>query len=339
MISLQLPLLQFVTTGTSALIFVATHIGHQGNHNRGKLQNRLAVRILPHSDDTSSEPDLFDYFDPLLSPHSYPKGIFPKSSMSEGPKIDDGNNLSYSSPENDDFGWNSREFDASLKKSYVLKKPFGISLPLEENNENTGKVASSSGISSVVTLGVQLVDTSTIFDPTLSPHLYSKGRVPDVIVGDEIAKNIAIDITNSASSPSRRTVGILLIDHGSRSSESNQRLQELARLYQQQYAVVAEDSSSSRVHVIVKAAHMEIATPSIEDGLASLLESKVDEIICHPYFLSPGRHVVEDIPRIVAAAIDSLSITIPVRTTPPIGSRTSIMMEAIHASVQEITEL
>jgi sirohydrochlorin ferrochelatase len=64
----------------------------------------------------------------------------------------------------------------------------------------------------------------------------------------------------------------------------------------------------------------------------------VDEIVCHPYFLSPGRHVVQDIPTIVAAAVDALDITVPVRTTAPLGSVTDVMMGAIHALVQETSE-
>jgi sirohydrochlorin ferrochelatase len=60
-------------------------------------------------------------------------------------------------------------------------------------------------------------------------------------------------------------VGILLIDHGSKKQASNDRLDE--RIYQQNV-----DSN-----VIVKAAHMEIAEPSIPDGLASLLKEGVGE--------------------------------------------------------------
>jgi CbiX len=344
MISVQIPLLLYVATGTGALMSVTTHFDHRGNNFIGKVRNRFVRSILAQVDNASSEPDLFDYFDPLLSPHAYPKGIVPKPSISEEPKVDELFDLNNSSEaeslvDNDDFGWSSREFDSSLKKSYVLKKPFGISLPLEEDNDYAGSIASSSRIASVETVGQPLVDPATVFDPTLSPHFYAHGRVPDVIVGDEVTKNVEHDTPNSASPLHRGTVGLLLIDHGSRSAESNERLQELARLYQQQYAAVPGDNSSGRANVIVKAAHMEIATPSIADGLASLLEANVEEIICHPYFLSPGRHVVEDIPRIVAAAVDSLSITIPVRTTPPIGSRTNIMMEAIHSLVQDATEL
>ena len=80
---------------------------------------------------------------------------------------------------------------------------------------------------------------------------------------------------------------------------------------------------------------MEIAEPSIPEVLKALVEEGVDEIICHPYFLSPGRHVVEDIPEIVDGAIKDLNIQIPVITTNPVGSSTDLMINAIHSLVQQ----
>ena len=104
---------------------------------------------------------------------------------------------------------------------------------------------------------------------------------------------------------------------------------------------------------------MEIAKPSISEGLKTLInagvgeyllsslwmhscaafagsfcKSDTDEIVCHPYFLSPGRHVKEDIPKIVDEAIFSLKVDIPVETTDPIGSNTKMMIEAIHSLVE-----
>jgi sirohydrochlorin ferrochelatase len=84
---------------------------------------------------------------------------------------------------------------------------------------------------------------------------------------------------------------------------------------------------------------MEIATPTIQDGIASLLELGVDEIVCHPFFLSPGRHVQEDIPRIVKDAIDALKVSIPVKTSAHVGSQTEIMIGAIHSLVSETSEI
>jgi sirohydrochlorin ferrochelatase len=61
-----------------------------------------------------------------------------------------------------------------------------------------------------------------------------------------------------------------------------------------------------------------------------------DEIICHPFFLSPlGRHVSQDIPAIVDEAIRVQGIQVPVSTTKALGSSTDLMLHAIHFLVQE----
>ena len=121
-------------------------------------------------------------------------------------------------------------------------------------------------------------------------------------------------------------VGVLLIDHGSRRASSNDRLLELAAAYEQR----------SPDHYVVRAAHMEIAAPSIEEGIRDLVETEgVGRIVCHPYFLSPGRHVQEDIPELVAAAIETLGVTIPIVTTEPVGSSLDVMIDAIGTLVDE----
>lgn len=53
--------------------------------------------------------------------------------------------------------------------------------------------------------------------------------------------------------------------------------------------------------VIVRPAHMELAEPTIEQGFVSCVEAGATEVIVFPYMLSPGRHSIEDIPRMVAA--------------------------------------
>ncbi|KAL3909909.1 MAG: hypothetical protein SGILL_007901, partial [Bacillariaceae sp.] len=127
----------------------------------------------------------------------------------------------------------------------------------------------------------------------------------------------------------QKTVGILLMDHGSKKEASNARLQTMAQLYQssmdeKQYN---DQASAAASKVVVKAAHMEIATPSIPDGLQALLDAGVDEIVCHPFFLSPdGRHVKEDIPEIIDGAVKSLDIQVPVITTAPVGSNVDLML-------------
>jgi|JI8StandDraft_1071087.scaffolds.fasta_scaffold788327_2 hypothetical protein len=66
----------------------------------------------------------------------------------------------------------------------------------------------------------------------------------------------------------------------------------------------------------------------------------LDEIICHPYFLSPdGRHVSEDIPEIVNGAIESLNIEVPIVTTEPTGADMSIMVKVVQTICEESSQV
>lgn len=101
---------------------------------------------------------------------------------------------------------------------------------------------------------------------------------------------------------------LLLIDHGSRRAEANDMLGCMARLVQH----MAGDG------VIVRFAHMELAEPSIEAGVAACVEAGASEIIAFPYMLSPGRHATSDIPNLVAAAAAGFP-SVSVRVTPAFG--------------------
>jgi sirohydrochlorin ferrochelatase len=53
---------------------------------------------------------------------------------------------------------------------------------------------------------------------------------------------------------------------------------------------------------IVEPAHMELAEPSIATAFARCVEQGAGLVVVFPYFLAPGRHWSEDIPRLVAEA-------------------------------------
>lgn len=86
-------------------------------------------------------------------------------------------------------------------------------------------------------------------------------------------------------------LGIVLVDHGSRREESNDMLLDVVRNF-------AESSGRP----IVEPAHMELAEPSIATAFARCVERGATTVIVFPYFLLPGRHWNEDIPRLAAAA-------------------------------------
>jgi sirohydrochlorin ferrochelatase len=81
---------------------------------------------------------------------------------------------------------------------------------------------------------------------------------------------------------------ILLIAHGSRRSEANEELRQTAQQLERSLSGTA-----------VRCAFLEIESPDIATGLAACLEEGASRIRVLPYFLNSGRHVQEDIVRIV----------------------------------------
>lgn len=305
--------------------------------------------------DEDVDPDLFDFFDPLLSPHAYPSGVSPekKPSLKSNDEIQEHRQRSFQ--QNEDRG---------------LKKEFGIRLPNVEQNENNKKPSSSStkgelgfkiqinAATSSSTMEEKKdekeVDLFDYFDPLRSPHDYPDGiklktestmsetAPPSLeVVGDNEEVTGSSVLTNPNNTGKKKKVGILLMDHGSKKKKSNARLQAMAELYQMTLGFDEDEEDNSTTTIFVRAAHMEIVTPSIPDGLKELKDLGVDEIICHPFFLSPGRHVKEDIPEIIENAIEELwgestgAKPIPIVTTAPVGSNTQLMLGAIHSLVLE----
>ena len=87
------------------------------------------------------------------------------------------------------------------------------------------------------------------------------------------------------------SVGVVIVDHGSRRTESNDLLLQVAALFRQTTGLP-----------IVEPAHMELAEPSIATAFARAVEQGARLVIVHPYFLAPGRHWRQDIPRLAADA-------------------------------------
>ena len=75
--------------------------------------------------------------------------------------------------------------------------------------------------------------------------------------------------------------------------------------------------------VLVRCAHMELAEPTIADGVAACVAAGATEVIAFPYMLSPGKHSTRDIPRLVAEAARSYP-GLAVRVTPAFGVHASL---------------
>lgn len=79
---------------------------------------------------------------------------------------------------------------------------------------------------------------------------------------------------------------LLVVAHGSRRQQSNQ---EVRQITEQLRAI---ESQYERIDC----AFLELAEPSIPDGLRKLIDAGSDDVVVLPYFLSAGRHVMTDIP-------------------------------------------
>src|SRR6478672_1485089 len=89
------------------------------------------------------------------------------------------------------------------------------------------------------------------------------------------------------------TTGIIIVDHGSRRDQSNRMLEEIARLFARRF---------NERYDIVEPAHMELAEPSIATAYAKCVERGAKRVVVVPFFLGPGKHWTQDIPRLTADA-------------------------------------
>jgi len=102
---------------------------------------------------------------------------------------------------------------------------------------------------------------------------------------------------------------LLLVAHGSRRAASNDEVRDLTRQLRK-----ADDSFQH-----VACAFLELAEPSIPDGLRAAIAAGAGEVVVLPYFLSAGRHVVTDIPAEVAV-VQAEHPDVPIRVAPYLGA-------------------
>ena len=140
------------------------------------------------------------------------------------------------------------------------------------------------------------------FDPRVSPHAYEAAPA---------------------------SVGIIIVDHGSKVAAANERLERLCEGYAK---------TRAPKHWVVRPAHMELASPSIGEAFDALVEAGCATIVCHPFFLSQGRHVREDVPALLDEAASRHNI--PYSLTPPLGEAPALLdlvHDVVSAGVKDAT--
>lgn len=125
--------------------------------------------------------------------------------------------------------------------------------------------------------------------------------------------------------PDEPVNALLLVAHGSRRQQSND---EVASLAAKLSRACNED------YPIVHCSFLELATPSIPEGIEKCISDGASRITLLPYFLNSGRHVVEDVPEIVAASREQHS-GIDIRIAPHLGA-SALMVDLLVASAQSV---
>ncbi|WP_455200364.1 sirohydrochlorin chelatase [Kaarinaea lacus] len=107
---------------------------------------------------------------------------------------------------------------------------------------------------------------------------------------------------------------LLIVAHGSRREKSNDEVRLLAERVSNQDGVDFDD---------VSAAFLELAEPSIPEGLEACIKRGATNIVVFPYFLAAGRHVVEDIPEEIAPVVVKYP-DVNVSVAPHLGQATEL---------------
>jgi sirohydrochlorin ferrochelatase len=95
----------------------------------------------------------------------------------------------------------------------------------------------------------------------------------------------------STESPHRSKLGVIVIDHGSRSALSNELLVE-----------VAQRVAGLEGIGLVEPAHMDLAEPTLGQAFDRCEAQGATTVVIVPFFLLPGRHWRQDIPALASAA-------------------------------------
>jgi sirohydrochlorin ferrochelatase len=103
---------------------------------------------------------------------------------------------------------------------------------------------------------------------------------------------------------------LLIIAHGSRRAASNDEVRQLAEHVR---------AKAGEAYEHVETAFLELAEPSIQDGLGTLAARGATEIVAFPYFLAAGTHVAQDIPEAIGE-FSAAHPAVKVRLTPHLGA-------------------
>ncbi len=115
---------------------------------------------------------------------------------------------------------------------------------------------------------------------------------------------------------------LIIVDHGSKVKEANELLIDIAELI--------KNKNDSEFEIIAYC-HMELAEPTISQAFDKCVSEGANHIVVHPYFLAPGRHSTQDIPRMVMDAAAGHP-EVSYKVTEPLGIHDNIIEVILERS-------
>ena len=98
----------------------------------------------------------------------------------------------------------------------------------------------------------------------------------------------------------------------------------------------ANRSSSGRFDA-VEPAFLELGQPDLDGAVARLVEGGARRIVIVPYFLTPGKHLQRDLPRIVAD-LAGLYPGVDFTVTPPLDGHPALIDALLDRAHEAVTD-
>lgn len=106
--------------------------------------------------------------------------------------------------------------------------------------------------------------------------------------------------------------GIAIFAHGSAVESANESVREVVRQFE-----------TLGGYELVEPSFLELGKPDLAEAVARLVERGAGRIIVTPYFLTLGKHLQRDLPRIVSE-IQSIHTGVEIHVTPPMDGHPSL---------------
>jgi sirohydrochlorin ferrochelatase len=116
--------------------------------------------------------------------------------------------------------------------------------------------------------------------------------------------------------------GIAIFAHGSVIESANQSVREVAASF-----------GAAGGFPLVEPAFLELGRPDLEGAVTRLIERGAGRIVVVPYFLTLGKHLQRDLPRIVER-ISGIHKGVPIAVTPPLDGH-PLLVDALLDRARE----